>query len=734
MSSLTGISQPPILEISTPVHGPRLVGLSRKIGIGFWAIIWLFSLVSFFLAIYVWYLWDRTPAGEILRYFPDAQGAIQSHQNYQNAITQLGLNLPLYAGLFVVLRLLSGAPYFILSYLILKRRSDRLMAVLFAMFLPVGGAAGRWIQANWLVVPGRYPWMHIPVTLLTFILDCSVILFYAFPDGRFVPRWTRWFAAAAILVNILRDFTGNSSLNPDKLPGVLATLPVRILILVGLFAMVHRYLHNTNAVQKQQIKWVLAGSLLLILVYFVHFFLFDFYYSLTGKTLIQTPMQSLISELILEPAWYVGQFIFVICIGISVFRYRLWDIDLILNRVLVYGALTLLTMGIYLSAVASLGSFFRGLADPVISFLAAGLVAALFEPIRRHMQRLVNRLMYGERDDPYYVLTRLSKALETTSSTDDILPSVAKTIGQALKIPYVAIQLDHYGEERLVVVNGNPSDDLLTFPLIYQGERVGSLQLARRARGEEFSSGDLGLIENIAHQAGAAAQAVRLNAELLRSRTQIVTEREEERRRIRRDLHDELGPMLASQSLKMAAIRHLIQIQPGKAEGMVDDVIRQNEQTIVEIRRLVHGLRPPALDELGLVEAIRDTLRHSEGEEIGSPGMAVEISGPPDGLPALPAAVEANAYRIVLEALANAARHAQAARCSVKFQVEAEELHPATLVIQIRDDGKGFPQNYQAGVGLRSMRERAEEIGGHISIEAGQPRGTQVTAWLPLSV
>ena len=734
MSSVTGVSQTSVLDIPSPVHGPRLAGMSRRIGIGFWAAIWLISLVAFLLAIYIWYLWDRTPANEVLRIFPAAQEGLQAHTDYQNAISQLGLTLPFYATLFVALRLLSGAPYFLLSYLIIRRRSDRLMAVLFAMFLPVAGAAGRWIMANWLVLPGTYPWMQIPVTLLTFILDCSVILFYAFPDGRFVPRWTRWFAAAAILVNFLRDITISSPLNPNNLPGILSTLPVRILLGAGVFAQIYRYRHDSNAVQKQQIKWVLAGSLLLALLYFVHFFLFDFYFSLTGKSLIQTPLQSLISELILEPAWYAGQFIFAVCIGISVFRNRLWDIDLILNRALVYGTLTLLTMGWYLAAVGSLGALFRGVSDPVISFLATGVVAILFEPLRRRLQRLVNRLMYGERDDPYQVLTRLSNALETTPPTEDILPSIARTIGQALKIPYVSIQLDHRGEERLVAEYGNPTGDRLHFPLVYQGDRIGSLQLARRAVGEEFSSVDLGLIENIAHQSGAAAQAVRLNTELIRSRAQIVTEREEERRRMRRDLHDELGPILASQSLKMAAARKLIRREPEKAEELLEDVIRQNERTVMEIRRLVHGLRPPALDELGLVEATRDFVRNLGSEDRGYDGLSIEISGPSGGLPGLPAAVEANAYRIVLEALSNATRHARPKHCMVRFHIEPKGTHPAALGIQISDDGIGFPEKFSTGVGLRSMRERAEELGGYLSVEPRQPLGTQVTAWLPLSI
>jgi signal transduction histidine kinase len=259
---------------------------------------------------------------------------------------------------------------------------------------------------------------------------------------------------------------------------------------------------------------------------------------------------------------------------------------------------------------------------------------------------------------------------------------------------------------------------------------IGALRVSHRARGEEFSAADRRLLENIALQAGAVAQSLRLNAELVRSRAEIVIAREEERRRLRRDLHDGLGPILASQTLKMAAVRQLVRQNLEQAEVMVDDIIQQNENTVSEVRRLVYGLRPPALDELGLVEAVRDLIRRSEPG-----GQSITVVGPEEVLPKLPAAVEANAYRIALEGLTNAARHAQAQHCTIRFACEEQQhngvARPA-LVVQISDDGVGMPAQYRAGVGMRSMRERAEELGGHLTIASTDPHGTQVTAWLPL--
>jgi signal transduction histidine kinase len=330
--------------------------------------------------------------------------------------------------------------------------------------------------------------------------------------------------------------------------------------------------------------------------------------------------------------------------------------------------------------------------------------------------------MYGERDDPYAVLSRLVKNLENTPSAGEVLPSIAETIGQSLKIPYVAIWLDEDGKEELVASYGAAANGPVSFPLVYQGEAIGRLDVARRAAGEEFSEADRRLIENIAQQAGAAAQTVRLNAELVRSRAQIVNEREDERLRIRRDLHDELGPMLAAQGLKLAAARLVIRTRPEKAEALVDDVLQQSQQTVADIRRLVHGLRPPSLDQLGLVEAIRDLARSHGG------GPALEIFTPPEGLPRLPAAVEVSAYRIILEAWNNVFKHAQAGRCIVDFQVEK-----GMLVVSIQDDGVGMPKEYRSGVGLRSMRARAQEIGGRLDVESIRPHGTCINARLPLS-
>jgi signal transduction histidine kinase len=709
------------------VHGLVLRGIWRKAGIGAWAVIWLFCLGAFVLATHYWFVWDSNPVLINTAQHPK-WWMYPSVFNfaYQDAIRQLGMSLLSYALLFVVLRTLACIPYLVISVLIMRRYSARLMAVLFAMVLAVIGALGRWGSPNWINLPYVYPWTKIPLMLLIFVANCGVIVCYAFPDGRFVPRWTRWLALFVLYLGFINSFLPGFPLTPYRLPVVGRWIDV-VLYLSGLFALVYRYLRQADRLQRQQIKWIVAGFAFLVF-FFVTKRIFETtpWYNDPNRTV----RDWLIVEIVTEPGWYVGEVLLAAGIGISVFRYRLWEIDLVINRVLVYGSLTLLTVGVYIGAVMVLGSLFRNMTSPVVFFLVTGIIAISFDPLRRRLQQLVNHLMYGERDEPYTVLTRLTDTLEHSASPGEMLPAIASTVSQALKIPYVALLIHENEGGRLVAQAGQPQEEVVSFPLAYQAEVIGALQVGRRARGEEFSRADWCLLENIALQAGAAAQAIRLNAELVRSRAEIVTTREEERRRLRRDLHDGLGPILASQTLKLAAVRQLVRQNPERAEAMVDDLIQQNENTISEVRRLVYGLRPPALDELGLVEAVRDLVHSSQ------PGdQSITVEGPEEGLPRLPAAVEANAYRIALEGLTNATRHAQAQHYTIRFACQEHECnreaYPA-LLVEVSDDGVGIPGHYRAGVGLRSMRERAEELGGQLMITPAHPHGTQVSAWLPL--
>jgi signal transduction histidine kinase len=360
----------------------------------------------------------------------------------------------------------------------------------------------------------------------------------------------------------------------------------------------------------------------------------------------------------------------------------------------------------------------------------------LFQPLRDRMERAINRLMYGERDDPYAVISRLGQRLEATITPDAVLPTIVHTIRDALKLPYVAIGLTHDGETEIVAEAGNretggggdrefeassPFSRLpLSLSLTYQHETVGELLLAPRSADESFSAADQRLLDDLARQAGIAVHAVQLTHDMQRSRERIISAREEERRRLRRDLHDGLGPTLASLTMKLETAEALVVRDLPEGVALLRELQGQMKHTIGNVRRLVYGLRPPILDQFGLVGALRE-----QALQIAPPDLRVQIDAPGQ-LPPLPAAVEVAAYYIVVEALTNVARHAHARQCTIRLSLDE------MLRIEIADDGIGLPLSPVPGVGLQSIRERAAELRGTCVIAPNQPHGTIVCATLPL--
>ena len=414
-------------------------------------------------------------------------------------------------------------------------------------------------------------------------------------------------------------------------------------------------------------------------------------------------------------------------------RYRLSDIDLLINRTLVYLALTICVVGLYVVVVGCLGLLFHTTTNLLISLLTTGVVAVLFQPLRARLQRVVNRMLYGHRDEPYAVIANLGRRLESTLAPDTVLPTIVETVAHALKLPYVAITLRHHDGFRVAAAYGHAQPTIVILPLRYQAELVGQLLLGQRTPGEAFSSTDRQLLEMLADRAGAAAHAVRLTTDLQQltvdlqaTRERLVNAREEERRRLRRDLHDGIGPTLASLTQRLDLARALVLPDPQAAQTLLRELKGQTRATIADIRHLVYALRPPVLDELGLVSAI-----HEHAAQIGTPdALHVTVLAPPT-LPALPAAVEVAAYRIVLEAVTNVVRHAQARTCIIDITLVTHDTRH-TLCLEVRDDGAGIPDDQRTGVGIQSMYERSAELGGVCTVSSLPTRGTRVCAWLPL--
>jgi signal transduction histidine kinase len=529
--------------------------------------------------------------------------------------------------------------YTALAALISWRRSADRMALFCAYMLELFGGATYTDLLNFGLRTGAPAWYWL-VGGLELVAQVSVLTFFLlFPSGRFVPRWTRWGVLVFTLYWVWYLFLSTAYLGQLPAAGSLVFAAL-ILSLAGV--QVYRYQRVSTVRERQQTRWVVFG-LALALGGFALF--------LISVTLLhlREPNSSVASRVLFQNTVGGGLLLFVpISIAIAILRSRLWEIDIIINRTLVYGLLTALVAGVYVLVVGVLGTLLHAFGNVLISLLATGLVAVLFQPLRARLQRMINRLMYGERDDPYAVLSRLGNRLKATLTPEAMLPTIVETVAQALKLPYAAITLKQGDAFFTTTSYGVAQDPLFTLPIVHQSEIVGQLQLASRGPSETFTPADRTLLEAIASHAGIAAHAVQLTTDLQRSREYLVTAREEERRRLRRDLHDGLGPTLASMTLKLDAARLLLTQNPVALDPLLVELKAQTQTTIADIRRLVYELRPPSLDELGLVSALREQAAHYSQFN----GVPVSIEAP-TCLPTLPAAVEVAIYRIVLEALTN---------------------------------------------------------------------------------
>ena len=388
-----------------------------------------------------------------------------------------------------------------------------------------------------------------------------------------------------------------------------------------------------------------------------------------------------------------------------------------LPRVMVYGFLSVLLLAAYLLLVAAAEAAFGSRADRTAAVLAAGLVAALVAPLRSVLQRNVERLLYGDRGDPHVALSDLGRRI--AGSPGDLLHEVVGTVTDALRAPYAAVVLA--GDSEPTAESGSPSAEPVVVPLALRGEEVGSLLVAPRSPLEPFGPRDLTLLEELARHIAVAAHTVALNRDLQQSRESLVIAREEERRRIRRDLHDGLGPALAGVAFGLDAARNTLSRDPAAVDASLAELKSELQASIADVRRLVYDLRPPELDQLGLVPALEEY-----AARLGERG-ALDVSVTAAALPALPAAVEVAAYRIATEALNNAARHAHARSTTVAIDVDGD-----TLRLEVADDGVGLNGHRGKGVGLTAMSERAEELGGRCSVTSREDGGTAVRAVLPL--
>ena len=564
-----------------------------------------------------------------------------------------------------------------------------------------GALAAGWVSA-WVWTLGFSPVMTFGLLL--------------YPDGRLPSR--RWWPAAVVSALAIGGLLLATAFapgplvnhpvadNPLGIPGTrrameaigVAAEPLVIVgFAAGIAALVVRWLRApAGGIERRQIALLALASAAALSVIVVPF----------GSGTPPWPVTAaVLTVFTLVPA----------AIGVAILRHHLYDIDVVLNRSLVYSGLTAGVVGLY-AAIVWVAARPLGPGTGA-NLVATGVAAAAVLPLRTRLQRGVDRAMYGERGDPYAAVSRLTTRLQAAVAPGEALAAVAEAIAVSLRLPYVAVETD----DGAAVAYGSPSGaQRHVLELSHQGENVGRLVIEGRDR-QPPSARDLALLADLARPAGAAVHAAGLADALRASQRRLVQAREEERRRLRRDLHDGLGPTLAGVALGLDAAAGALGTDPDRALAMIAELKAETAGAVDDIRRLVYDLRPPALDELGLAGAVR---QQSERLALGNHGMEVrvDVAGT---LPRLDAATEVAAYRIAVEAVANAARHAHARRCRVLLASDG------LLRVEVTDDGDGIPAGTRPGVGLTGMRERASEIGGECTVGPADPAGTRVLALLP---
>ena len=339
-------------------------------------------------------------------------------------------------------------------------------------------------------------------------------------------------------------------------------------------------------------------------------------------------------------------------------------------------------------------------------------------PAQHWLRPRLALLTEGAGDSPYAIISRVLTETDTELTFETLPPAIVRSLAESLNLPYVGLEND---DGSLTETGPRPPRPIMTLPLHYHEQPLGTLHLAPRIVAGVPLPIDAQLLGDLTRQISLTLYATQMSAELQESRRRIVTAREEGRLLLRRDLHDGLGPALATMTMQAETARDLLRDDPAAADRLLAQLTDQAQATVAEVRRIVHGLRPPALDELGLFEALEVL-----AEGFATPDLRVVVRLP-EQQPPLPAAVEVAVYRIAQEALTNVRRHARAASVALALWVD-----PGVLCLSISDDGVGLPQEIVTGLGLSSMRERAQEIGGTLAVQPDEPRGTCITARFPI--
>jgi signal transduction histidine kinase len=547
-----------------------------------------------------------------------------------------------------------------------------------------------------------------------------------FPDGRVPsPRW-RWFACACgvgltllfLLIlfapgrftdygysNVANPF-GIEALRPLLSPLLVLVAFAPLIILGGAAGVVVRMRRAHDDVERHQLRWLAwtAGTVCgLYLIGFIPIVASSAWSTVLGNIAI------------------TGFALIPVAIGIAVLRYRLYDIDLVIRKTVIVGSIAVFFTLVFVAVVGGIGALVQSRSSTALSFLAAAIVAALFQPVLVRVRRLADRIVYGRRATPYELVAEFGRHLGGTYDANDVLPRIARVLGEGIGAASARVRL-RVGDELRQLATWPPDaptsqPDDLSVDVTHDGEMLGALAVAMPSN-DPLNATKTNLVHDLAAQAGLVLRNVRLVEELRASQRRIVAAQDHERRRIERNIHDGAQQQLVALSVKARLARSLVERDPAKAAQMLDEIGAETQDALEDLRDLARGIYPPLLADKGLVAALESQARKVS--------MPVEIS--PEAVERYPQAVEAAVYFSILEALQNVAKYAEASSVSVRLEDTAGRLR-----FEVRDDGLGFnPSLNGYGTGLQGIADRLAALGGALEVRAAPGRGTTVAGAVPI--